>query len=146
MVCGMFHYVANDTHLNICQDHVGSGFHRYSTDKNWHVPHFEKMLYDQAQLLLTYTRAYQLTGNEDFASVMNDIVVYVQDNLLAPEGAFYAAEDADSLPLPDSTEKKGKDKISKGNHGLMCHDRGCILRMGSQRNRKFARKGRCRSL
>ncbi|ORY93393.1 hypothetical protein BCR43DRAFT_376106 [Syncephalastrum racemosum] len=87
-------------------DHVGSGFHRYSTDKNWHVPHFEKMLYDQAQLLMTYTRAYQLTGNEAFANVMNDIVLYVQQNLLDPQGAFYAAEDADSLPLPDSTDKK----------------------------------------
>jgi uncharacterized protein YyaL (SSP411 family) len=87
-------------------DHVGSGFHRYSTDKKWHVPHFEKMLYDQAQLLSLYSSAYQITGEATFADVTKDIIHYVSRDLHNTKGGgFYSAEDADSLPHEDSTKK-----------------------------------------
>jgi uncharacterized protein YyaL (SSP411 family) len=78
-------------------DHLGGGFHRYSVDTAWHVPHFEKMLYDQGQLACAYLEAYQLTARIEFAGVVDDILNYVRRDLTSPEGAFYAAEDADSL-------------------------------------------------
>lgn len=87
-------------------DHLGGGFHRYSVDQRWHVPHFEKMLYDQAQLVVCYCEAYQATGDDEFASVARDILDYVLRDLTAPEGGFYSAEDADSLPSAEETEKK----------------------------------------
>jgi uncharacterized protein len=77
-------------------DHVGFGFHRYSTDAAWRVPHFEKMLYDQAMLALAYTEAFQATGNPFYAQVVREIIEYVQRDLRHPDGAYYAAEDADS--------------------------------------------------
>lgn len=77
-------------------DHVGFGFSRYSTDAKWLVPHFEKMLYDNALLLMAYTEAYQLTQKELYKSVAQKIITYVSENLLAPEGGFYCAQDADS--------------------------------------------------
>ena len=77
-------------------DHVGWGFHRYSTDREWLVPHFEKMLYDQAMLALAYTEAARLTSRDDFAEVVAEIVSYVERDLGSPEGAFFSAEDADS--------------------------------------------------
>jgi len=77
-------------------DQVGLGVHRYSTDRNWLVPHFEKMLYDQALLALTNVEAYQATGNERYASDAHDIFTYVLRDMTAPEGGFYSAEDADS--------------------------------------------------
>ncbi|MCF7848487.1 MAG: thioredoxin domain-containing protein [Kiritimatiellales bacterium] len=77
-------------------DHVGLGFHRYSTDAGWRVPHFEKMLYDQAMLALTYTEAYELSGKEEFAEVAKEILTYVQRDMTAPGGGYYSAEDADS--------------------------------------------------
>ncbi len=77
-------------------DHVGFGFHRYSTDRQWLVPHFEKMLYDQAQLASLYTKAYQATGDDLFKQVANEILSYVLRDLQAPNGGFYSAEDADS--------------------------------------------------
>ena len=77
-------------------DHIGGGFHRYSTDEDWHVPHFEKMLYDQAQLAVSYLEAFQITGDEFFASVARDIFQYVLRDMTSKEGAFYSAEDADS--------------------------------------------------
>ncbi len=77
-------------------DQVGFGFHRYSTDKEWLVPHFEKMLYDQAMLLLAYTEAYRITGREDFARTAREIVVYIERDMKSPDGAFFSAEDADS--------------------------------------------------
>lgn len=86
-------------------DHVGGGFHRYSTDKRWHVPHFEKMLYDQAQLLSLYSSAYQITGEAIFADVTKDIIRYVSRDLQHSTGGFYSAEDADSLPSQSSTKK-----------------------------------------
>jgi len=86
-------------------DHVSQGFARYSTDRNWHVPHFEKMLYDQAQLVMAYTAAAQLTGSSRFKEVVADIVTYVSRDLTHPSGGFYSAEDADSLPNAGSSQK-----------------------------------------
>jgi uncharacterized protein YyaL (SSP411 family) len=77
-------------------DHVGWGFHRYSTDAGWLVPHFEKMLYDQALLALAYTEAYRLFGEGGFRRTAEEILAYVLRDLRAPEGGFAAAEDADS--------------------------------------------------
>jgi uncharacterized protein YyaL (SSP411 family) len=79
------------------QDHVGGGFHRYSVDERWFVSHFEKMLYDQAQLASAYLDARQATGLEVYGWVARDIFSYVQRDLTAPGGGFYSAEDADSL-------------------------------------------------
>lgn len=77
-------------------DHVGFGFHRYSMDPSWIVPHFEKMLYDQALLCMAYTEAYQVTGNELYRKTVDEIITYVCRNLMSENGAFYCAEDADS--------------------------------------------------
>jgi uncharacterized protein len=87
-------------------DHVGGGFHRYSTDARWLVPHFEKMLYDNALLARTYLEAYQLTRREDFAAVAKDIFAYVERDLTSPDGAFYSASDADSL-TPGGKREEG---------------------------------------
>ena len=86
------------------RDHVGGGFHRYSVDGDWRVPHFEKMLYDQAQLVLAYTDAAQLTNDAFFAEVAIDTLAYVQRDLMHKEGGFYSAEDADSVPPELATE------------------------------------------
>jgi len=82
-------------------DHIGGGFHRYSVDERWFVPHFEKMLYDQAQLLVAYADAYQITGDVRFQKTTHDIAAYLLRDLGDPQGGFYAAEDADS-PDPDN--------------------------------------------
>ena len=78
-------------------DHLGGGFHRYSTDLRWHVPHFEKMLYDQAQLAGAYLDAYQITHDQFYADVARDILAYVQRDMTGDQGQFFSAEDADSL-------------------------------------------------
>ncbi len=77
-------------------DHLGKGFHRYSVDERWLVPHFEKMLYDQALLALAYLETYQLTKDEFFADAARDIFSYVMRDMTSGEGGFFAAEDADS--------------------------------------------------
>jgi len=77
-------------------DHLGFGFHRYSTDAEWLLPHFEKMLYDQASLMMAYTETYQITKKHEYADVVRDIFEYVTRDLMSPEGTFYSAEDADS--------------------------------------------------
>lgn len=77
-------------------DHIGGGFHRYATDKRWMVPHFEKMLYDNALLALTYTEAFQQTSNDMFRDVAEGILGYVLRDMTSKEGGFYSAEDADS--------------------------------------------------
>jgi len=78
-------------------DQVGGGFHRYSTDVEWLVPHFEKMLYDNALLCFAYLEAYQATGSEEYARVVRDVLGYVAREMTAPGGGFYSATDADSL-------------------------------------------------
>lgn len=88
-------------------DHLGGGFHRYSVDERWFVPHFEKMLYDQAQLAISYLEAYQVTSDHDLADTARDIFRYVASDLSDPEGGFYSAEDADS-PDPDNPSHSGE--------------------------------------
>lgn len=77
-------------------DHIGFGFHRYSTDRVWFIPHFEKMLYDQALLALAYTEAYQATKNDFYKETAEHICTYVLRDMTAPDGGFYSAEDADT--------------------------------------------------
>jgi hypothetical protein len=76
-------------------DHVGFGFHRYSTDRHWRVPHFEKMLYDQAMLTIAYVEAYQATKREEFGETAREILTYVLRDMTDPAGGFHSAEDAD---------------------------------------------------
>jgi len=80
-------------------DHLGGGFHRYSVDRYWHVPHFEKMLYDQAQLAVAYLDAFQITRDPQFESITRDILDYVARDMTSKGGGFFSAEDADS-PVP----------------------------------------------
>jgi hypothetical protein len=94
------------------RDHVGGGFHRYSVDAAWRVPHFEKMLYDQAQLTLAYLEAAQAAGDPSFAAVAHDTLAYVGRELSHADGGFFSAEDADSLPpeqagRPDAVKTEG---------------------------------------
>ena len=77
-------------------DHLGGGFHRYSVDRIWLVPHFEKMLYDNAQLLRTYLHAWQINGRREHRKVVDETVDYVLREMTAPDGGFYSAQDADS--------------------------------------------------
>ncbi len=77
-------------------DHVGGGFHRYSVDGEWRIPHFEKMLYDQAQLVMSFVDLYQISHDEYDASIVRDVLGYVMRDMAAPDGGFYSAEDADS--------------------------------------------------
>ncbi|KOB74045.1 Uncharacterized protein OBRU01_09644, partial [Operophtera brumata] len=121
----LFHYYARDkTHpegqkcLDMClhtlgkiakeciHENIPSALTRYSVDNDWHVPHFEKMLYDQAQLTVAYTDAYLATKDEFYADVVRDIVKYVNRYLRHKSGGFYSAEDADSYPYAGASEKK----------------------------------------
>ncbi|UCH32767.1 MAG: thioredoxin domain-containing protein [Candidatus Bathyarchaeota archaeon] len=99
-------------------DHVGFGFHRYSTDSQWLVPHFEKMLYDQALLAMAFTEAYQATGKAEYKKTVDEIFTYVLRNLTSAEGGFFSAEDADTegeegkfylWPLEEVKETLGED-------------------------------------
>jgi uncharacterized protein YyaL (SSP411 family) len=89
-------------------DQIGGGFHRYSVDERWFVPHFEKMLYDQAQLAISYLEAFQITHDPIYAGVSRSIFEYVLRDLTAPEGGFYSAEDADSVIDPAEPKVKGE--------------------------------------
>ena len=93
-------------------DQLGGGFHRYSTDAKWHVPHFEKMLYDNAQLLKNYLDAFLITGDRFFEKIARETADYVLRDMTHLDGGFYSAEDADSLPydknLQDSEKKKAE--------------------------------------
>ncbi len=77
-------------------DQLGKGFHRYSTDQRWLVPHFEKMLYDQALLVIAYVEGWQATGNQEHARTVREVLDYVLENMTSPQGGFYSALDADS--------------------------------------------------
>ena len=92
-------------------DHLGGGFHRYSVDEQWHVPHFEKMLYDQAQIALNCLEARQATGREVFAWLARDIFDYVRRDLTGPAGGFYSAEDADSAVVGPALVAGPKDGL-----------------------------------
>lgn len=87
-------------------DHLGGGFHRYSVDAYWRVPHFEKMLYDQALLVWSYLEAYQITREDFYARVARETLDYVLRDMTHPEGGFYSAEDADSALDPKHPEEK----------------------------------------
>jgi len=88
------------------RDQIGGGFHRYSVDARWLVPHFEKMLYDQAQLTWAYLDAYQLTGDDQYAEVARDTLDYVAAEMIDAGGAFHSATDADS-PTPQGHDEEG---------------------------------------
>ena len=77
-------------------DHVGFGFHRYSTDRVWLLPHFEKMLYDQGLLAMACVEAWQVTGKAEYREIAEQIFAYVMRDMTSPEGGFFSAEDADS--------------------------------------------------
>jgi uncharacterized protein YyaL (SSP411 family) len=97
------------------QDHVGGGFHRYSVDERWFVPHFEKMLYDQAQIAFNYLEAKQATGVEVYAWIARGIFDYVLRDLTSPHGGFYSAEDADSA-LPGAARSDKEQGASDKKH------------------------------
>jgi uncharacterized protein YyaL (SSP411 family) len=95
------------------RDHLGGGFHRYSVDRFWRIPHFEKMLYDNAQLASIYTEAHRLTGRDDFRRVAEESLDYVLREMTSPEGAFYAAQDADSEGEEGKFYRWSKDEVQK---------------------------------
>ena len=91
------------------RDHIGGGFHRYSVDGSWRVPHFEKMLYDQAQITLACLEAAQAAGDPFFAQIAEDTLQYVAREMTDPAGGFFSAEDADSIP-PEQAGDSGAHK------------------------------------
>jgi uncharacterized protein YyaL (SSP411 family) len=94
---GMVEKTLQGMRLGGIYDHVGFGFHRYSTDSRWFLPHFEKMLYDQALLAMAYTEAYQATGGTaEYEQTAREVFAYVLRDMTDPKGGFYSAEDADS--------------------------------------------------
>jgi uncharacterized protein len=97
------------------RDHVGGGFHRYSVDAAWRVPHFEKMLYDQAQLALAFIEGAQASGDPFYLEIAEDTLQYVLRDLTDPSGGFYSAEDADSVPF-DFAQGQPEAAASAGMH------------------------------
>ncbi|HUA17785.1 MAG TPA: thioredoxin domain-containing protein [Bryobacteraceae bacterium] len=89
-------------------DQLGGGFHRYSVDERWFVPHFEKMLYDQAQLAISYLEAFQITHDPFYARIARSTLDYVLRDMTHPDGGFYSAEDADSVIDPAQPKVKGE--------------------------------------
>ncbi|KAL5561535.1 hypothetical protein UlMin_031282 [Ulmus minor] len=87
-------------------DHIGGGFHRYSVDECWHVPHFEKMLYDQGQLAIVYLDAFGITKEAFYSFVARDILDYLRRDMIGPDGEIFSAEDADSAEYEGATKKK----------------------------------------
>jgi len=94
-------------------DHIGFGFHRYSTDSHWLVPHFEKMLYDQAMLAMAYIEAYQATGKKELRETAKKIFTYVLRDMTDQKGGFYSAEDADSEGVEGKFYVWTEDEIRK---------------------------------
>lgn len=92
-------------------DQLGFGFHRYSTDSQWHLPHFEKMLYDQAMTALAYLETFQATGKEEYATVAKEIFTYVLRDMTSDEGGFFSAEDADSEGVEGKIYLWAEDEI-----------------------------------
>jgi uncharacterized protein len=88
-------------------DHLGGGIHRYAVDAEWRVPHFEKMLYDQAQIVIALVETFLATGDSRYATIAHDVLSYVRRDLTAPGGAFFSAEDADS-PRPEAPGERGE--------------------------------------
>jgi uncharacterized protein len=114
-------------------DQLGGGFHRYSVDERWFVPHFEKMLYDQAQLAVSYLEAFQITRDPQYAETARSIFEYVSRDLAAPGGAFYSAEDADSAIDPTRPKEK-----KEGAFYLWSYDE-LVAALGREQAAMFAR-------
>lgn len=114
-------------------DQLGGGFHRYSVDERWFVPHFEKMLYDQAQLATAYLEAFLVTGREDFAEEARRIFRYVQRDMTDATGAFYSAEDADSVIDPEEPHEKGE-----GAFYIYSYDAELVTLLGTETAGLFA--------
>jgi uncharacterized protein YyaL (SSP411 family) len=93
------------------RDQIGGGFHRYAVDAGWRVPHFEKMLYDQAQLAIAYLEAFQASGERFYAEVAAETIDYVRRDLAGPEGGFCSAEDADSPPSGGLSGDAGREGV-----------------------------------
>jgi uncharacterized protein YyaL (SSP411 family) len=115
-------------------DQLGGGFHRYSVDEYWFVPHFEKMLYDQAQLVISYLEAFQITQDEVLARAARRTLEYVMRDMTAPAGGFYSAEDADSA----SDAARPNDK-NEGAFYIWSYEEAVEL-LGGERARLFARR------
>ncbi len=113
-------------------DQLGGGFHRYSVDEAWFVPHFEKMLYDQAQLAISYLEAFQITGEPDLARAAGRTLDYVMRDMTAPGGGFYSAEDADS-----ARDFARPDEKSEGFFYIWGWDEVEAL-LGPERTQRFA--------
>ncbi len=110
-------------------DQLGGGFHRYSVDEQWIVSHFEKMLYDQAQLVISFLEAHQLSGEEYFAVAARNTLEYVLRDLRHPQGGFFAGEDADSLPptvdnLANIEGTQNQNAHGESTHGEKTHEQG----------------------
>ena len=95
-------------------DQLGGGFHRYSVDARWFVPHFEKMLYDQAQLAVSYLEAFQITGDAAYAETARGILDYVLRDMRDADGGFYSAEDADSVIDRRIPKRRAKARFMSG--------------------------------
>ena len=118
-------------------DQLGGGFHRYSVDERWFVPHFEKMLYDQAQLANSYLEAFQVTGDPHFAEIARGIFEYVLRDLTDAGGGFFSAEDADSIVDPEHPQEKGE-----GAFYIWSHDE-LVRLLGEERASWFAHRYGC---
>jgi len=103
-------------------DHVGGGFARYSTDSRWHVPHFEKMLYDNAQLVSLYSKAYQITKKPLYKEVVIETLEFIKRKMTNPEGAFYSSLDADSLTKEGELEEGAYYVFNKNELKLILED------------------------
>lgn len=103
-------------------DHVGGGFARYSTDSRWHVPHFEKMLYDNAQLVSLYSKAYQITKKPLYKEVVLETLEFIKRKMTNPEGAFYSSLDADSLTKEGELEEGAYYVFNKNELKLILED------------------------
>ncbi len=104
-------------------DHLGGGFCRYSTDRRWQIPHFEKMLYDNALLIDVFTEAFQLTKKEEYANVVNETIEFIKREVTSPEGGFYSALDADSEEVEGkyyTWRKEEIDELLGGASDLFC--------------------------
>jgi hypothetical protein len=120
------------------RDQVGGGFHRYSTDGNWRVPHFEKMLYDNALLVAAYSEAFALTGDERHARVVRDTLAWVLSDMVSPEGLFYSARDADSLPF-DATDAEIPGEHAEEGLFYLWRPEQIIAVLGEEDGAAFAR-------